>query len=185
MFTMQCPCLCNGWRIKAGHNKDLRGEENQRSMRWLVLASMTFVALSGCLDNPQADSEAPEATPADQLQRILIRGYLDGMGTPHDDDDVFRVRFAAVTQDTQIVPFDGFVKVFLEPQNGHSDSKAWIPRFWWGDVQQNGFTTDTELPYWEYTADGQYLEPGEPVQLRIEARLPDGRIIEGERQSYA
>lgn len=151
----------------------------------MVPALLLGLAFAGCTA-PAADTDSyvPDAAgtdPAD-LQRVLIRGFLDPQGFGRDDD-VYVVRFAAVTHDQQVVPFDGEVKIFLEPQQ--TSDKQWIPRFWFQEVHADGFTDDTELPYWQVTADGTYLDPGEPVHLRAEARLPDGTWIYGERSSYA
>lgn len=146
-------------------------------MRWLVLALLTTSMVSGCISTPATLDDGPRPVGVDDLQRVLIRGFLD------HEENVFRVRFAAVAHDTEVVPFDGFVKVWLEPNEERQDQ--WIPRFWWGEVTKERFTTDTELPYWEYTADGDFLDGGEAVKLRIEAHLSDGRVIHGERASYA
>ncbi len=153
-------------------------------MRWIgfTTALLLTVALSGCT-SPDETAYVPDDAELDpaSLQRILIRGFLEDQGL--HENDVYVVRFAAVTYDQEVVPFEGQVKIFLEPQE--ASERDWIPRFWYQEVTPDGFNTRAPLPYWQVTADGEYLDWGEPVHLRAEALLPDGRWIYGERDSYA
>lgn len=200
MFTNECACLCIERRQSPGRPRRKVGKKRpivarlsdkdqepitelpgMRRLTWMV-ALLVIPALSGCTseDDSSYVPDDAEQDPAD-LQRILIRGFLEDGGL--NEHDVYIVRFAAVTYDQEVVPFEGQVKVFLEPQE--DSDKDWIPRFWFQEVTPDGFNTRAPLPYWQVTADGEYLDWGEPVHLRAEALLPDGRWIYGERNSHA
>ena len=138
-------------------------------LRW---ASVVLVAVlaSGC--TAYADV-VPAPVP---LDRVLVRVFVDDIDG--DGEREAHIRFAGQAG-TDVRPFAGDVEIVLLAHGG-----AWRPTAWGLEVQPHEFV-DAVLPYYEVTAPAARIAPGQQIEVRVEAELPDGRVLFGSYVTWA
>jgi hypothetical protein len=121
-------------------------------------------ALAGCAAD--ADEAAPGAP-----DRLIVRAFAEDLDADGSKELVIRL---AAASGTRVHAFTGSLEVVLVPAREH----AWVPRVWRQEVAARDFTMAV-LPYYEIESDAPYLRPGEPIEVRAEARLPNGAVLTG------